>query len=835
MKTRPLMYCTVVAVLISIFFIFLYSFFPTWKLYYPLLHSSVEGFGVVLALNVSLLLFLSDKGRDRANPALIQSAFVVMGTLALGHSVVESNQNFVLLHSSSTFAGGLFFALAWLPGRIMKTRGLTALPLYVFILSLAFSIAAFLYPEDLLPMLDQGRFTLYPRLMNFFGGILFFVAAVKFAGDYLKYKRRFEDLLFAHLGILLGIAALLFLFGRMWSWVWWGWHGLRLSAFIIALFFLSQRFSRLQIEAQESVERYRNLVDNLPDLFYIFSNQRGGLYYSRRVEEVLGYTPEELITNPFGWHDSIHADDLPNVDAAVAAYKEGGIYHVEYRIKDRVGNWHWFLDRFVRESQHGDEIVMEGLATDITEKKAAEEALRQEKNFAEKLLNTPRDTVFLFDPVSGKPIRWNDNFALVSGYSHGEIAAMKAPDDFFGKEDLEKSRQAMAEVFASGQGIVELNLITKSGVEIPFEYVANTVEFEGRSFFLSLGRDLTRRKEAELELRRSEKRFRESLDQLLEGCQIIGYDRRYIYINDAAARHGRRPKEDYVGRKMTELYPGIEDTDVFTAIGEVMEGCAPRHLENEFIYPDGTIRWFELSIQSINRGVFVLSIDITDRKNAEAELLQYGHTQAVLLQEVNHRVKNNLAVLISMLRKEYDKADQRGLKEYLPILNDLISRLLGLSTVHSMLSASNWQPVLLSQLCRIMIVEGLKAQRKEILYDITPSEVKVESSQAHHLAMILNELITNSIKYAVVEQRELFISISIEGMGQEVVLTYRDNGPGYSDEAINDNLQSAGIGFDLICGITNKSLAGSVSFRNENGAVAEVKFQKYEAPAEELS
>ena len=107
---------------------------------------------------------------------------------------------------------------------------------------------------------------------------------------------------------------------------------------------------------------------------------------------------------------------------------------------------------------------------------------------------------------------------------------------------------------------------------------------------------------------------------MLEGCQIIDHEWRYVYVNENAARHGLRKREELLGKTIMEMYPGITDTNIFHTMSECMKTRSPRQLENEFVYPDGSSRWFELSIQPVPNGLFVLSIDISDRKQAENDL-----------------------------------------------------------------------------------------------------------------------------------------------------------------------------------------------------------------------
>ena len=82
--------------------------------------------------------------------------------------------------------------------------------------------------------------------------------------------------------------------------------------------------------------------------------------------------------------------------------------------------------------------------------------------------------------------------------------------------------------------------------------------------------------------------IRVALDCLEEGFQIIGRDWRYVYVNPAAARHGRRDASELIGRPMIEAYPGIEGTPLFDVMQECMEQRVSRVIENHFAFPDGS-------------------------------------------------------------------------------------------------------------------------------------------------------------------------------------------------------------------------------------------------------
>jgi PAS domain S-box-containing protein len=121
-------------------------------------------------------------------------------------------------------------------------------------------------------------------------------------------------------------------------------------------------------------------------------------------------------------------------------------------------------------------------------------------------------------------------------------------------------------------------------------------------------------------LRKSEERSRNALDHLLEGCQIIGFDWKYIYLNKTAEIHNKRPNAELIGKRYMDIWPRVEETEVFKIIKQTLEARVSNHFENEFVFPNGSHGWFDLSIQPVPEGAFILSIDITERKRAENDL-----------------------------------------------------------------------------------------------------------------------------------------------------------------------------------------------------------------------
>lgn len=130
-----------------------------------------------------------------------------------------------------------------------------------------------------------------------------------------------------------------------------------------------------------------------------------------------------------------------------------------------------------------------------------------------------------------------------------------------------------------------------------------------------------RREESEEKSLSLERQLHHTMDNMLEGAQIIGFDWKYKYVNDSFLKHAKYSREELIGHTVMEKYPGIEKTEIYNVYKKCFEERVPIHLENEFTFPDGSQGWFELSFQPVPEGVFILSVDITERKRAEQNLI----------------------------------------------------------------------------------------------------------------------------------------------------------------------------------------------------------------------
>jgi len=116
-------------------------------------------------------------------------------------------------------------------------------------------------------------------------------------------------------------------------------------------------------------------------------------------------------------------------------------------------------------------------------------------------------------------------------------------------------------------------------------------------------------------------------DSWIDGCQIIGFDWHYLYVNDVAAQHSGRKKEKLIGQTLMACYAGIEQTSTFELLQRCMQDRSAERVQDKFTYPDGRVAWFQLSIQPVPEGIFICSLDITKSKQQEHQLLCYASIQ----------------------------------------------------------------------------------------------------------------------------------------------------------------------------------------------------------------
>ena len=305
-------------------------------------------------------------------------------------------------------------------------------------------------------------------------------------------------------------------------------------------------------------------------------------------------------------------------------------------------------------------------------------------------------------------------------------------------------------------------------------------------------------------LRQSEAKYRNTLDSMLEGCQILDFDWRYRYLNRAAETHNERPNSELLGRTMMECWPGITETRVFALEKSCMEERITYQLDNEFTFPDGHKGWFRLVIQPTAEGIAIYSDDITVHKQTEEAVLRLNEQLEERVRErtaqleavnreleafsysVSHDLKAPLRGIdgySQLLEKDYyDRLDEEGrlfirnVRASAAQMHELIEDLLNYSRMERRVlqTVSIVLPTLVQS-----VVARQAAEIKEagILLNLKVPPVVVHAD-SEGLAIVLRNLLDNAVKFSR-KTPSPAVEIGARKEGDKVIFWVRDNGIGF--------------------------------------------------------
>ncbi len=262
-------------------------------------------------------------------------------------------------------------------------------------------------------------------------------------------------------------------------------------------------------------------------------------------------------------------------------------------------------------------------------------------------------------------------------------------------------------------------------------------------------------------------------------------------------------------------------------------------IEYRLIHKNGTIRYLNERGRSIRNQegkpyyIDGVIFDVTERHKADEKLKELYEqakqddiTKSELLREVNHRVKNNLIAILGLLLAEQRYAPTLGKPFVTTAIENVSNRIKGLIEAHQLLCESQWAPMPLSMLISRIIggVTSTLPAECNITVDIMPSSLEVSPRQASNLALVINELAANTIKYALGNRQTAHILVRMGQEGDKIYIIYQDDGPGYPDEVIR--MERYNVGIRLLQELVTGTLRGTLKLSNQNGATAILYIQK---------
>ena len=351
----------------------------TWQLKHEAFHAVMETLGCMLALGIAGFLLMRQAEKGNEYKLWLACSMLSMAILDAFHASVEPSREFICLHSTAQFIGGVFIALIWLPERLVQTRNAKQLPKLFVAAAGLFGVISLVFPEILPTMMINGRFTFVPQILNLTGGVLFFAGLVYFASRFSR-DRDNTHLLFAAYCLMFAVSGVTFGRSGLWGAGWWLSHLIRLGAYVIAFSYVSINtaadYLRLT-QTEEAVMRLAAIVESSDDAIIGKALDGTIVSWNLGAKNIYGYSAEEVQ----GQSGSVLIPpDRPDEEVKILGRIKKGqrVDCFETVRKKKDGE---LIDVSLSispiEDSHGKIIGISTIARDITERKRAEEELER--------------------------------------------------------------------------------------------------------------------------------------------------------------------------------------------------------------------------------------------------------------------------------------------------------------------------------------------------------------------------------------------------------------------------------------------------------------------------
>jgi PAS domain S-box-containing protein len=324
----------------------------------------------------------------------------------------------------------------------------------------------------------------------------------------------------------------------------------------------------------------------------------------------------------------------------------------------------------------------------------------------------------------------------------------------------------------------------------------------------------------------SEKEAKQISAEVLERIKdiFIALDKTFrITFMNKSAKDFAGFSEEITGKSYFELFPEAANSIFEKSFNESLNLQQPVHFEGEL---NSNGNFLDVSVYPSKKGISIFAKDITQTVISEKQLKKLLLEKENLLKEIQHRTKNNLQLILSLLNLQLNNLqDEVSLK----ILNETRTRILSISMLYDKLYLGNNAYVVnMAQFIRDIVTKMDTAANFGIVKmdnDIDIEDIKLSMDAAIPLGLIINELYTNSLKYAFNGSRRGAVLIKMYYDKEEqdcLVINYKDNGKGLPEDF--DLEKSTGLGTSIISSFVEQ-LEGTIHCRNNNGAEFNIRLK----------
>ncbi len=583
---------------------------------------------------------------------------------------------------------------------------------------------------------------------------------------------------------------------------------------------LSER-KQAELELQKHQQLLESILTTIPNFLYIYDAvENKNIYANESVTAMLGYTPQEL--QDWGTHaiaNLVHPDDLLKLTTGMERLKHSrNPYETDdrdYRIKHKNGEWRWVHARskIFKRTPDGQMTQIIGSVLDISDRKQAEESLKQQKELLQTIFdNVPIMLAFL--DKNGQ-INWvNRHWEEVLGWSLAEIKDRDILAEFYPQPEYRQ--YVWDEIQAANQNWSDFKTKVRDGRIIDTSW-ANVRLSDGRC--IGIGQDITERKRVESELKELNETLEAQVAQRTSELEtffdalpdhIFVVDRenmRLSFVNQSVAKTaGLNSRKEMQGKTVFECFPPERAAQYCRENSQVFETGETMHLQDKFVRSGGTTYYdtFKIPLRNLDGEVYALigtSRDITElveTKQALSERTEQLEAANQELESFSYSVSHDLRAplrhisgFVEALKQRLELTEalsDRKIVHYMEIIEEssqkmslLIDGLLALSRVTR--TELRQIPIDLSRL----VQNAIKLTKPPTVADPTQTPHSVEfvvgdlptvMGDPTLLQQVFSNLISNAVKFS---RGRTPATIVIEGLPDGTIFV-KDNGVGFPME-----------------------------------------------------
>jgi len=585
----------------------------------------------------------------------------------------------------------------------------------------------------------------------------------------------------------------------------------------LGISFQTQRINErkeAEIALKESEEKFRQLADNIEDGCWL-GTPDNFLYINNAFEKIWGIKKEDVMKDPSLLKKSIYPEDLEGLEEKnPKKIRDTEATNQQYRIVWPDGSIRWIgARRFPVLNEQGSVYRTVGIVSDITENKKAQQSLIDSEARFRQLAESAFEGLLFHD----------DGIITDANKQLGEMIGYEVKD-LIGKSILDLAHPSYHELMRKSLRVpYEIEIFHHNGKLIPIEIMVKPFVLQGKIGRVAAIRDISERKNAEAALKESQVRFKEMADTLPLLVYETDKNGNITYFNKAAFEYTGYTLEDFdKGLTLAMMFPPGEMERAMENAKRTMSGTYVGAIEYTLKRKDGTL--FPAIINTVpylregkvagRRGVVT---DISEIKKTEAMLKASLMEKDILLHEIHHRVKNNLQVVSSLMNLQSVNISDKKIQE---IFRDAQSRVLTMSLVHDKLYKSeNFSSINISEYVHDLInsiesSHNIDKGKIQIKINVQPLSINLDTLIP--IGLIINELVTNSLKHAFPDGKKGSIEILFKKEDDaRLLLCVIDDGIGIHDDIDIANITS--LGLRLVQTLTTQ-INGELSIHNKNGS-----------------